>query len=82
MPTEDDEVVVSVLQGAGSGTLLLDLLAPAEEANRVNVFDIALLAGRLTAATRWLGARDGTSSRKIGYFGASTGAGAALWPAS
>lgn len=74
--------VASVLQRAGLGTLLLDLLTPAEEVNRENVFDIALLARRLMAATRWLGTRDDTSSALVGYFGASTGAGAALWAAA
>ncbi|GAA4042103.1 phosphoribosyltransferase family protein [Arthrobacter methylotrophus] len=74
--------VASVLQGAGLGTLLLDLLTPAEEVNRANVFDVVLLARRLTAATRWLGSNDATSTSRIGYFGASTGAGAALWAAA
>ena len=74
--------VASVLQRAGLGTLLLDLLTPAEEVNRENVFDIALLARRLMAATRWLGTRDDTSSGLVCYFGASTGAGAALWAAA
>ncbi|MFE4834900.1 dienelactone hydrolase family protein [Arthrobacter sp. NPDC056691] len=74
--------VASVLQNAGLGTLLLDLLTPDEEANRGNVFDIALLARRLAAAIRWLGTRDDTASSRIGYFGASTGAGAALWAAA
>jgi len=71
-----------VLDRAGLGTLLLDLLTPAEELNRANVFDVGLLAGRLTAATRWLGDRPDAASRSVGYFGASTGAGAALWAAS
>lgn len=74
--------VASVLQRAGLGTLLLDLLTPAEELNRANVFDIQLLAQRLTAATEWLGNRPDTSSSSVGYFGASTGAGAALWAAA
>jgi putative phosphoribosyl transferase len=74
--------VASGLQEAGLGTLLLDLLTPAEEVNRENVFDVGLLARRLTAATRWLGTRDATASSRIGYFGASTGAGAALWAAA
>ena len=74
--------VASVLHGAGLGTLLLDLLTPEEEVNRANVFDIALLARRLTAATRWLEARHDGSAGRIGYFGASTGAGAALWAAA
>jgi putative phosphoribosyl transferase len=71
-----------VLQDAGLGTLLLDLLTPAEEANRENVFDVGLLARRLTAATQWLSTREDTASSNVGYFGASTGAGAALWAAA
>jgi putative phosphoribosyl transferase len=74
--------VASVLQRAGMGTLLLDLLTPAEELNRANVFDIRLLAHRLTTATEWLGQRPDTASSNVGYFGASTGAGAALWAAA
>jgi putative phosphoribosyl transferase len=73
--------VASILQDAGLGTLLLDLLTRAEEADRGNVFDIPLLAQRLTAATRWLASHYGLSMR-IGYFGASTGAPAALWAAA
>ena len=49
--------VAGVLQQAGLGTLLLDLLTPAEERNRANVFDIELLARRLSSATDWLGTR-------------------------
>ena len=74
--------VATVLQQAGLGTLLLDLLTPGEERNRANVFDIELLARRLSSATDWLGARADTASCRLGYFGASTGAGAALWAAS
>jgi len=74
--------VASVLQDAGLGTLLLDLLTPDEEVVRANVFDIALLAGRLTTASRWLGTRQDTPRSRVGYFGASTGAGAALWAAA
>ncbi|MFE4541613.1 phosphoribosyltransferase family protein [Arthrobacter sp. NPDC056727] len=74
--------VASVLQDAGLGTLLLDLLTPDEEVVRANVFDIALLAERLATAGRWLGTRQDTSRSRIGYFGASTGAGAALWAAA
>ncbi|HJV99672.1 MAG TPA: phosphoribosyltransferase family protein [Arthrobacter sp.] len=74
--------VASVLQDAGLGTLLLDLLTPAEETIRENVFDIVLLAQRLAAATQWLGTREDTAASAVGYFGASTGAGAALWAAA
>jgi putative phosphoribosyl transferase len=74
--------VASILQEAGLGTLLLDLLSPGEELDRANVFNIELLARRLTAATGWLGSRPDTDSCSVGYFGASTGAGAALWAAA
>ncbi|WP_258804372.1 dienelactone hydrolase family protein [Pseudarthrobacter sp. NS4] len=74
--------VASVLHQAGLGTLLLDLLTPAEEADRGNVFNIPLLAHRLSAATHWLAEADDTGARRCGYFGASTGAGAALWAAA
>ncbi|MBT2489921.1 phosphoribosyltransferase [Streptomyces sp. ISL-96] len=67
--------VAAALNRAGLGTLLFDLLTPAEEAHRANVFDIETLAGRLGDATRWLRRR---TSVPIGYFGASTGAAAAL----
>ncbi|MFD8777379.1 phosphoribosyltransferase family protein [Streptomyces sp. NPDC056713] len=70
-----NRAVAEVLQEAGLGTLLFDLLTPAEEADRNNVFDIGTLAGRLAGATRWLRDRE---SAPIGYFGASTGAAAAL----
>ncbi|MCU1512028.1 MAG: phosphoribosyltransferase [Arthrobacter sp.] len=74
--------VAGVLQQAGLGTLLLDLLTPGEERNRDNVFNIELLARRLSSATDWLATREDTASCKAGYLGASTGAGAALWAAS
>ena len=74
--------VASVLQKAGLGTLLLDLLTSGEEHNRAHVFDIELLARRLSSATDWLATRADTASCECGYFGASTGAGAALWAAS
>ena len=66
------------LRSHGFGTLLFDLLTPAESADRRNVFDIELLAGRLLAATRWLRSSRGHRPPAIGYFGASTGGGAAL----
>ncbi|MGW8974240.1 phosphoribosyltransferase family protein [Streptomyces platensis] len=74
-----NRLVAAALNEAGLGTLLFDLLTPAEEAHRSNVFDIGTLADRLTAATGWL--RDRTAL-PIGYFGASTGAAAALWAAA
>ncbi|MGD3107024.1 phosphoribosyltransferase family protein [Streptomyces sp. YGL11-2] len=70
-----NRAVAAALNRAGLGTLLFDLLTPAEEANRANVFDIDTLARRLADATRWLRAR---APVPIGYFGASTGAAAAL----
>ncbi|HYO17038.1 MAG TPA: phosphoribosyltransferase [Dermatophilaceae bacterium] len=77
-----NQLVAEVLYRAGLGTLLLDLLTPDEELNRANVFDVELLARRLTSATRWLGDRPDAASCRVGYFGASTGAGAALWAAA
>ncbi|TFC43606.1 phosphoribosyltransferase [Cryobacterium sp. TMT2-10] len=74
--------VAEVLNRAGLGTLLLDLLTPEEEPDRAKVFDIGLLANRLAAATRWLGTQPDTRTLRVGYFGASTGAGAALWAAA
>ncbi len=74
--------VAEVLHQAGLGTLLLDLLTPDEERDRARVFDIPLLASRLEAATEWLARRPDTGSCPVGYFGASTGAGAALWAAA
>ena len=63
-------------------TLLLDLLTVDEERDRSNVFDIGLLADRLVAATRWAQQEPPVASLPVGYFGASTGAGAALWAAA
>ncbi len=74
--------VARVLNEAGLGTLLFDLLTPEEEANRANVFDIALLAGRLTQVTGWLRGQARAAHCAVGYFGASTGAAAALWAAA
>ncbi|HVW07001.1 MAG TPA: dienelactone hydrolase family protein [Bryobacteraceae bacterium] len=74
--------VASVLQKAGLATLLIDLLTPEEErVDHVTAqlrFDIGLLAERLLGATDWLHSEPDLSSLRIGYFGASTGAGAAL----
>ncbi|MFI8273399.1 alpha/beta fold hydrolase [Streptomyces sp. NPDC085929] len=67
--------VASSLNRAGLGTLLFDLLTPGEEADRANVFDIGTLAARLADATGWLATR---TSAPVAYFGASTGAAAAL----
>jgi putative phosphoribosyl transferase len=62
--------------------LLFDLLTPAEESDRANVFDIGLLARRLVEGTGWLTGLEACPRQPIGYFGASTGAAAALWAAS
>ncbi|MFF2726579.1 phosphoribosyltransferase family protein [Streptomyces sp. NPDC058008] len=70
-----NRAVAAELNRAGLGTLLFDLLTPGEEVYRANVFDIALLAGRLADTTRWLRRR---VSLPVGSFGASTGAAAAL----
>lgn len=70
--------VAEVLHSAGLATLLFDLLTPEEERDRANVFDIALLAERLTDVTAWLGSARDAAGLPVGYFGASTGAGAAL----
>jgi putative phosphoribosyl transferase len=70
--------VAEALYDAGLGTLLLDLLTPEEEGDRANVFDIQLLADRLVAATEWVAGYAETAQSRVGYFGASTGAGAAL----
>ncbi|MGE5292022.1 MAG: phosphoribosyltransferase, partial [Micromonosporaceae bacterium] len=77
-----NQYVASVLGEAGLGTLLFDLLAPAEELDRARVFDIPLLAARLAAVTDWLRGQPGAAGAPIGYFGASTGAAAALWAAA
>ena len=74
--------VAAVLQASGLATLLLDLLTPDEEAIDLRTqhlrFDIGLLAQRLVSATDWLARDHGTRHLPIGYFGASTGGGAAL----
>jgi putative phosphoribosyl transferase len=74
--------VAAVLNDAGLGTLLFDLLTADEALERDKVFDIDLLAGRLLHVTRWLTAQPEARSARIGYFGASTGAAAALWAAA
>ena len=67
---------------AGVGSLLIDLLTPAEDADYRTRFDIPLLTTRLTAASNWLQKYPATQALKIGYFGASTGAAAALQAAA
>ncbi|MER6631494.1 phosphoribosyltransferase family protein [Streptomyces sp. NPDC000987] len=73
--------VAAGLNRAGLGTLLFDLLTEQEEINRANVFDTGLLAQRLADATGWLRGQPECEGLAIGYFGASTGAAAALWAA-
>ncbi|HKH76102.1 MAG TPA: phosphoribosyltransferase family protein, partial [Rubrobacteraceae bacterium] len=78
--------VAGVLREAGLATLLIDLLTPDEEEADLRTghlrFDIGLLAERLTGATDWLLENPDTRNVRIGYFGASTGAGAALLAAA
>jgi putative phosphoribosyl transferase len=74
--------VAGELQSAGLATLLIDLLTAQEEAVDMHTahlrFDIGMLAERLVGATDWLGRNPETKSLRVGYFGASTGGGAAL----
>jgi putative phosphoribosyl transferase len=70
--------VANALRQAGLATLLFDLLTEPEAADRTNVFDIPLLAERLGAATELARRSELTRALPIGYFGASTGAAAAL----
>jgi len=71
--------VADALNDWGIATLLFDLLTPAEEVDRANVFDIQLLADRLADAIRWLvGSQESVAKLPLGLFGASTGAAAAL----
>jgi putative phosphoribosyl transferase len=74
--------VAHYLQQNGLATLLLDLLMPDEAEDRRNVFDIDLLADRLLLAKAWLEEEPRSKTLGIGYFGASTGAGAALQAAA
>ncbi|MER5967061.1 phosphoribosyltransferase family protein [Streptomyces sp. NPDC002057] len=76
-----NRAVAAALNRAGLGTLLFDLLTEAEAVDRAHVFDTPLLAGRLTDATEWLAGRPESEGLPLGYFGASTGAAAALWAA-
>lgn len=77
-----NRMVARRLNRAGLATLLVDLLAAHETDRRDLVFDIAFLAGRLDGATRWALADAALADVPIGYFGASTGAAAALWAAA
>jgi pimeloyl-ACP methyl ester carboxylesterase len=70
--------VAGKIRQSGFGTLLFDLLTPKEAEDRRNVFDIGLLSSRLLAARAWAGRHPGVEGLGIGYFGASTGAAAAI----
>ena len=74
--------VARVLQEAGVGTLLFDLLTAEEDLDYSARFDIDLLAARLVAVTRWLQRQPQAVGLSLGYFGASTGAAAALGAAA
>lgn len=70
--------VSEVLNRAGIATLLFDLLTEGESAFQRNIFDISLLSERLVHATNWVADNVRDHGKEIGYFGASTGAAAAL----
>jgi putative phosphoribosyl transferase len=74
--------VAEQLQQGGIATLLIDLLTTDEAEDRRNVFDIDLLADRVLLASAWLREQPTTTRLPLGYFGASTGAGAALQAAA
>jgi dienelactone hydrolase len=74
--------VAQVLHTAGIGTLLIDLLSREEDSIYENRFDIELLTRRLERATQWLVDQPQSASLSVGYFGASTGAAAALQAAA
>ena len=73
-----NRMVARRLERAGLATLLIDLLAPAEEGRRDLVFDIPFLARRLEGVSRWTRGHPATRRLALAYFGASTGAAAAL----
>jgi len=73
-----NQFVARALEEGGLATLLLDLLEDEEAEDREKVFDIELLAERLQSAADWLRQEPQTRELRLGYFGASTGAGAAL----
>lgn len=77
-----NQFVARVLEEAGLATLLLDLLEEEEAEDRNKAFDIELLAERLQSAGNWLSQQPATKDLRLGYFGASTGAGAALTAAA
>ena len=73
-----NQAVADALNAAGFGTLLFDLLTDEEARNRANVFDVGLLASRLSSAVDWLADSSALTGIPVGLFGASTGAAAAL----
>lgn len=77
-----NQYVAQALREGGLGTLLIDLLTAAEEREDARTarlrFDIGLLAGRVAGASGWLARNPATAHVPVGYFGASTGAAAAL----
>jgi putative phosphoribosyl transferase len=77
-----NRTVAHLLNESRLATLLLDLLTPAEALDRTNVFDVELLAQRLTGATPWLQEQPETRGLPIGFLGANTGTAAALWAAA
>ncbi|HYB15504.1 MAG TPA: phosphoribosyltransferase family protein [Streptosporangiaceae bacterium] len=77
-----NQFVATALNRAGLGTLLVDLLTADEAVNRAYVFNIALLAARLEGITSWVRSQPAAVGTPVGYFGASTGAAAALWAAA
>jgi putative phosphoribosyl transferase len=70
--------VAGVLHKAGVGTLLMDLLTPEEDRDYAQRFDIGLLTQRLLAAANWVRNQEAALKLSLGFFGASTGAAAAL----
>jgi len=77
-----NQQVARFLQNHGIGTLLFDLLTESESENREHIFNIPLLSDRLLLATRWVNSQKWIDHLPIGFFGASTGAAAALWAAA
>ena len=73
-----NQFVANLLHGRHLGTLLFDLLSDDEGRDGANVFDIALLSQRLLQAMAWVRARTDLKRLRLGLFGASTGAAAAL----
>jgi putative phosphoribosyl transferase len=74
--------VARAFNAAGLATLLFDLLLPMKAIDRHKVFDIPLLSGRLEEALDWIEEEDSTTNLRVGLFGASTGAAAALTAAA